>query len=103
MSNAKAEERLLRQLEGVESLEGCLELFEELKGLQDEDPEDHGLWELRLRVMRRLGKLLPPKHTGHGGPWNFSLERAQEEAQEEELSRPEPHMPLPGTRQRALS
>ena len=28
MSNAKAEERLLRQLEGVESLEGCLELFD---------------------------------------------------------------------------
>lgn len=67
MSSAKAKERLLRQLEGVESLEGCLELFEELKAAQDDDPDDHGLWELRLRVMRRLGKLLPPKHTGHGG------------------------------------
>lgn len=59
--------KLERAATKVKDLEGALAVLADLQAAQDGAPDDHALWELRLRLLRSIGKLLPAKHTGHGG------------------------------------
>ncbi|MGE0706984.1 MAG: hypothetical protein AB7N76_02660 [Planctomycetota bacterium] len=62
-----AAKKLQRTLDELTDLEEATALLAELQQAQATDPDEHAYWELRLRLLRRIGALLPPKHTGHGG------------------------------------
>ncbi|MBL4846084.1 MAG: hypothetical protein JKY65_11200 [Planctomycetes bacterium] len=58
---------LTKALDKTKNINQAATVFERIKKAQDKNPDDHDLWELRIRALRRLGENLPPKHTGQGG------------------------------------
>ncbi|MBL4848291.1 MAG: hypothetical protein JKY65_22460 [Planctomycetes bacterium] len=55
--------RLEKKISKAKNLEGAIAALTDVMGTQEKDNEDNELWELRLRAMRGVGLLLPPKHT----------------------------------------
>lgn len=65
--------QLTKALERVKNLKQAAQLFERVKTEQVKKPDDHGLWDLRIRALRKIGENLPPKHTGQGGAGGAKL------------------------------
>ena len=55
--------RLEKKISKAKSLETAIAALSDVVAAQEKDGEDNTLWELRLRAMRSVGVLLPPKHT----------------------------------------
>tara|TARA_R110002072_G_scaffold126210_7_gene263032 strand:- start:9 stop:638 length:630 start_codon:yes stop_codon:yes gene_type:complete len=55
--------RLEKKISKVKSLDTAIAALSDVVAAQEKDGEDNTLWELRLRAMRSVGVLLPPKHT----------------------------------------
>ena len=58
---------LVKALDKATNLTQAAQVFDRIKTAQEKEPEDHDLWELRIRALRVMGSHLPPKHTGQGG------------------------------------
>jgi hypothetical protein len=58
---------LLKALDKAKNINQAAQVFERIKKAQEKSPDDHELWETRIRALRKLGENLPPKHTGQGG------------------------------------
>ncbi len=58
---------LLKALDKAKNINQAAQVFERIKKAQEKSPDDHDLWETRIRALRKLGENLPPKHTGQGG------------------------------------
>jgi len=58
---------LLKALDKAKTINQAAQVFERIKKAQEKSPDDHELWETRIRALRKLGEHLPPKHTGQGG------------------------------------
>ena len=55
--------RLEKKISKAKNLDGAIAALSDVVAAQEKDGEDNTLWELRLRAMRSVGLLLPPKHT----------------------------------------